>query len=223
MLNLEQLKAIQIVNEVANDLQELNHLDVSNCKVKLNSYLEHFESIKFALTILGISHEVFTPSAGVGPDENNASFGSDTNPQVIYYLTYLFSKFFAESDFYLYICYSSSSIRSSLETLLGSYITPEKDFFNVSKRISSKEFLSLSIDSLSTASMQEIFPNSKYHSSGVCSTHIAADEEDDDDTGGSYNSYDSDDDDSWGSNHDNEYYNDDLDMDQQSQEYWDNL
>jgi hypothetical protein len=217
MLTPEQFKALQIVNEVASDLQELNHLDVSNYKVRLNASLEHCESLKYAFNILGISYQVFSPSIGVKPDENNAIFDSDISPQVIYYLTYLLNKFFKESNFCLYICYANSSDTRTLETLLGSYITHEKGFFNVSRRISTDEFLALDVNSLTSSSIHELFPNIKYDSSGECTTHVVND--DDYDTGGNYD----DDDNSWGSNYDNEYYDDNLDMDQQSQEYWDNL
>jgi hypothetical protein len=223
MLSLEKFRALRITGEVAEALQEFNELDVSGYNIKLNSTFENSEAISHALHFLGFPHEVYNPSTLSKLSEFNLSIGKDINPQVIYYLVYLVSKFFTTSKIYLYISHATSG-RSPFEIIAGSYITPAKKFFNVSRRIESSELLALDAGSLTTSGLHQLFPNVHYHSSGECMSHTDDDDnyfmlnDDDYDEGdGDYE------DDSWGNNSDNEYYNDNLDMDQQSQEYWDNL
>jgi hypothetical protein len=220
MLTEERRKALKTITEAAEILHYIQPINVTNCSVRLNSYFECSEVIKYCLEILNVQHEVYTPS--MKPLEFNLCVGKEVNPQVIYSLVYLIDKIISDSKLYLYICHATKE-RSPLEIIAGSYITPQKRFFNVSRRIDASEFLALNATSLTSIQIGQMFPNARFHSSGACMAH---DDEDDNYLYERNRDYDEDnhnDDDSWGGNHHSEYYDDNLDMDQQSQEYWDNL
>lgn len=222
MLTLQQVKALRITNEVVESLHEFNNLNVSVCKVHLNSYFENFKAIEYALKILGIPYEVYSGARKLS--ENNLVVGIGIEPKLIYYLVFLVNKLIEDTQLYVYLSYASDTNEKPFQAILGSYIVPRMKYFNVSRRIPSDEILSLSINSLTTSSLCSLYPNSNYHSSNACMSHV--DEDADDDYFMSRNSDDEDDtdsEDSWEGNSSNEYYDDNLDMDQQSQEYWDNL
>jgi len=220
MLNIQQINALKITASVVDSLHEFNPLDASIYNIRLNTFFENSEAIEYSLKILEIPYEMYS---GVDkPSEYNLVIGIGIESKLIYYLVILIQKLIEGTPLFVYLSYASYKPKEQFEAIIGSYIVPRMKYFNVSKRIEADEIISLNISSLTTASLCALFPNSNYHSSNACMSHT--DENSDDNY---FMLADSDDDseseDSWEGNTSNEYYDDNLDMDQQSQEYWDNL
>lgn len=193
MLNKEQISTLKTIAFASDCLRNLGELDFSIYSFKLNSLLYNSEKIAYALKVLNIETEIYTPENSE-PDETNLCIGSNIDLKVVYFFVYLFKELFDDS-IDIYISYATNPDDRPTKMLLGSYITRNKDYTNISKPITPVEILSLNITNMSWEDFSNIFPNESYDSSGK-STYTVSETSQYDNYDEDYNSH-------------NDYYDDD--------------
>lgn len=204
MVNIELLKKLTFIADITKRLEPLLFNDI---EIRINTLLENSEDIVYALQVLKVPYTTYEPDTGNIPEEINVSFGCEVGLNIIYQITYILKEIYGDA-LDAYINYATKPEGREKETLIGAYITRNKGFTNISKPITANEILKLDIKNMDWEEFSSLFPNNNYSKKGTCTfTYYEPDDYYDD--GDSYS-----DETDWS------HYNDDLDMDQQSEDFW---
>ncbi|MBC6490665.1 hypothetical protein ACFSQD_16940 [Flavihumibacter stibioxidans] len=164
MLSKDQISTLKSIAFVSDCLQNLGDLDFKAHSFKLNSLLYNSEKIAYALKVLNVDTEIYTPD-NTEPEEINVCIGCSVDIKVIYFFTYLFKELF-DTEIDIYISYATNPDDRPNKMIIGSYVTREKNFTNITKAISPSEILSLSVSNMNWEEFSSLFPNENYDVSG---------------------------------------------------------
>ena len=162
MVNIELLKKIVFVADIT---QRLEPIDFDDFEIKLNVLIENYEQVEYALTVLKIPYTTY--EIDKSPEELNVVYGASNDLKIIYLITYILKEIFDDS-INVYMSYATVPEDRKFETLIGSYITEERNYTNVSAPVKPLEILRLDILNLDRETFNRNFPNNNYSTDGYC-------------------------------------------------------
>lgn len=190
MINIELLKKLTSIAEITKKLEPFLF---DNTEIRINKLLENSDDVSYAFQVLKVPFTTYEPETGNTPDEINVCFGCEVGLNIIYQATYILKEIYGDS-LDVYINYATEPEGGEKKTVVGTYITRDKDVTNISAPIAANEILKLDINNMDWEEVGSLFPNNNYSYDGTCSYtqddyEPNYDDYDYDDYGSSYEKY----------------------------------
>lgn len=190
MINIELLKKLIFIADITKKLEPFLFDDT---EIRINTLLENSDDISYAFQVLKVPFTTFEPETGNPPDEINVSFGCEIDLNIIYQTTYILKEILGDT-LDIYINYATEPEGREKKILVGTYITRDKNFTNISAPIAANEILKLEINNMDWEVFSSLFPNNNYSDDGTCSQTQEDYEPDYDNDYDDYDDYDDDND-----------------------------
>jgi len=169
MVNIELLKRLTFVADITKKLEPLLF---DGLEIKINKLLENSDDVSYAFQVLKVPFNTYEPETADALDEINVSFGCKVSLNVIYQVTYILKEVYGDA-LDIYINYASEPEGRERKTVVGTYITKDKDFTNISLPISANDILKLDVTNMNWEEFSGLFPNINYSDDGTFSyTHV---------------------------------------------------
>ncbi|CEA15411.1 hypothetical protein ING2E5B_0644 [Fermentimonas caenicola] len=194
MINIELLKKLTFIADITKKLEPFLFDDIEIC---INKLLENSDDVVYACQVLKVPFTTYEPENGHTPDEINVKFGCEVGLNIIYQTTYILKEIYGDA-LDVYISYATEPEGDEKKTIIGTYITRDKDFTNISAPITANEILKLDIKNMDWEEFSSLFPNNKHDANRACTYIIRQenyepddyyDDYDHDDYGSSYEKY----------------------------------
>lgn len=192
MVNMELLKKLTFITYITKNLEPFLFDEI---EIRINILLKKSNEVLDSLQVLKIPFTTFEPDSGNVPEETNVSFGCEVELNIIYKATYILKEIYGDA-LDIYINYATEPAGREKKIVVGTYITRDKDFTNISEPITTDEILKLDTKNMDWEEFSNFFPNNNYSERGTCTNSPEDDEsdydhndDDHDDYGSSYEKY----------------------------------
>jgi hypothetical protein len=164
MVNIEVLKKLTFIADLTKKLEPFLFEDI---EIRINTLLEKSDDVIYAFQVLKIPFTPYEPESKNAPEEINVNFGCEIGVNVIYLLTYILKEVFNDT-LDVYIDYATEPEGREKKAMVGTYLTKEKNFTNISGPIALFEILRLDITNTGWKEFRSLFPNNNYSDDGTC-------------------------------------------------------
>lgn len=187
MMNIELLKKLTFIADIT---QKLEPFFFDGIEIRINTLLKNSDDVMYALQVLKIPFTTFEPHARNILDETNVCFGCEVQLNIIFQITYILKEIYGDT-LDVYVNYATEPEGRVKKAIVGSYITRDKNFTNISVPITASEILKLDIKNMDWEEFSSFFPNNNYNEVGTCTCTRLDNESDydNDNYGSSYEKY----------------------------------